>query len=607
MTCDLKARFARLLPLATLKAAARDVLFDAAELVSVHEGQLVYGQNQEDDYVYFLVDGAVEILSDGAPLRRLDAAEPLARRPLDSAKVKRQTVKALCASRYYRIPREVIERVAPRAFAAPQRFFEVGDVAGQVTGNWMMHMLRSTLFGVLEPERVQAVFQRMHREHVAAGDVLCREGEPGTDFFVVERGCCEVVRGAADAEPRQLADLGVGDMFGEQALITERPRGATVTMITDGSVMRLDAADFDSLIRPRLVRPISCEEAAGRIAAGTASWLDVRPAEQRILAPIEGAEALPLSHLRQKLHRLDRERLYVTAAEQRADAELAAFLMTSRGYRAQPLALDGDQAHPLFGAPEPAAGEGADMEQDSLTIPHLAHTKGGDAEAPGSGPVPRGDYTDTATGRSLAELIDEMNARRDALNSTLGALKVELTQPPVSLPEVITPAPNTAADAPFDPLGNGSEAPFVESDGEDELGALFQDFERRLRAHLERAQRAEADALTRAHQEEMNALKRRAEQKVRAKAAEIRDHYRQRYAEREQTLKTHYQKLMALAGKISRQKVQIDRAREEFEEKLAAANALHQEVVELRETLKQHLKTARAETGGGGGDGRAAS
>lgn len=607
MTSDLKARFARLLPLATLKAGARDVLFEAAELVTVHEGQLVYGQNQEDDYVYFLADGALEILSDGAPLRRLDAAEPLARRPLDSGHVKRHTVRALRASRYFRIPREVIERVAPRVFAAPQRFFEVGDLAGQVTGNWMMRMLRSTLFGVLEPERVQAVFQRMHREHVAAGDVLCREGEPGAGFFVVERGCCEVVRGAADPEPRQLADLGVGDMFGEEALITERPRAATVTMITDGSVMRLDAADFDTLIRPCLVRPISCEEAAGRIAAGAASWLDVRPAERRILAPIEGAEAVPLSHLRRTLHRLDRERLYVTAAENRADAELAAFLMTSRGYRAQPLAFDGDQAHPLFGATETAAGEGADMEEDSLTITDLANIQGMESEAGGGGPVPRGDYTDTATGRSLAELIDEMNARRDALNSTLGALKVELTQPPVPLPEVIQPARATAADERFDPLDIVSDAPFVESDDDDELGALFQDFERRVRAHLERAQLAQADALTMAHREEMNALKQRAEQKVRAKAVEIRDHYRQRYAEREKTLKAHYQKLMALAGKISRQKAQIDRAREEFEEKLAAANALHQEVVDLRETLKQHLKAARAETGGGGGDGRAAS
>lgn len=617
---ELKERLGRALPFTEFRAAARDVVLDALECETVLEGQVIYGQHHEDAYVYYLVEGAVQLLSDGAPVRRLRADEPLARRPLDSGRVKRHTVKALQGSRYVRLPRDIIERVAPEAFAAPHRFFEVSEVAAQAPGNWMMRTLRSGLFASLKSEAVQAVFQRMHREHVVAGDVICREGEPGHDFFVIERGCCEVVRSAGGPRPVQLADLGVGQVFGEEALITRHTRSATVTMLTDGSIMRLDERDFDELIRPQLIRPVVAVEAQVLVGAGDAVWLDVRPAERRLLAPLEGAESLPMADLRQKVTRLDRARLYIIAADTKAESELAAFVLASHGYSARPLKFSDDAGHPLFAQPPragevamaetPPAGpapdnEGDDMADDKLTITRLSRMYGDDeATRDIEEQPPRDTFTDTATGRSLSDLIDEMNARREALNSTLGSLKVELTSPP-SPPEVIH-AVGEADDTLFDPLDIGADTPFIDDEsGSDELSLIVEDFENRLRAYFSRVEGSQREALEAEHAAEVEALKRRAAEKVRAKAVEIQQHYRQRYAEREKTLKLHYKKLMGLASKISQQKVQIARAREEFEEKLEAANALHREVAEMRETLKKHLASIQKESGDE--DGRAAS
>jgi CRP-like cAMP-binding protein len=74
------------------------------------------------------------------------------------------------------------------------------------------------------------------------GYVLTREGRPGREFFVLVEGTARVTRNG-----RTIAELGAGDWFGEIALLTQRPRTATVTatspvrtlVVTDRSFRRV--------------------------------------------------------------------------------------------------------------------------------------------------------------------------------------------------------------------------------------------------------------------------------------------------------------------------------------------------------------------------------
>lgn len=75
------------------------------------------------------------------------------------------------------------------------------------------------------------------------GTVMTREGRPGREFFVLIEGSARVTR-----KDKKVADLTGGDWFGEIALITDRPRTATVTATSAVDVLVITDRRFRSVV-----------------------------------------------------------------------------------------------------------------------------------------------------------------------------------------------------------------------------------------------------------------------------------------------------------------------------------------------------------------------
>jgi CRP/FNR family transcriptional regulator, cyclic AMP receptor protein len=88
---------------------------------------------------------------------------------------------------------------------------------------------------------------------VPPGQVLCREGEVGQQFFVIIDGKVEVTR-----KGKRVAARGAGDFFGEIALLEDTPRMATVTAKTPLRLFVLTRRDFRHLVdeSPRVERKV---------------------------------------------------------------------------------------------------------------------------------------------------------------------------------------------------------------------------------------------------------------------------------------------------------------------------------------------------------------
>jgi CRP-like cAMP-binding protein len=78
---------------------------------------------------------------------------------------------------------------------------------------------------------------------VPAGKVLARQGQTGTECFVVVSGRAEVTRGGV-----RVGELGPGQFFGEMALLERQPRVASVTTTEPSTVLVMTAKAFDELV-----------------------------------------------------------------------------------------------------------------------------------------------------------------------------------------------------------------------------------------------------------------------------------------------------------------------------------------------------------------------
>jgi hypothetical protein len=143
-----------------------------------------------------------------------------------------------------------------------------------VSGAFALSSLRSGALAQLPAAHIEELLKRFERLRIKRGEAVIHEGEEGDYYYLVGSGRFQVERLVGGAKV-VLAELKSGDAFGEEALVSEAKRNATVTALSDGELLRVRRADFNELLREPLLRRLSFTDAAQKVRGG-ALWLDVR-------------------------------------------------------------------------------------------------------------------------------------------------------------------------------------------------------------------------------------------------------------------------------------------------------------------------------------------
>ena len=217
--------------------------------------------------------------------------------------------------------------------------YEVEELTGNeaVTGgdDWMTTLLQTKAFHRIPPANLQAIFMRMQRVGYRAGEVVIKQGDEGDYFYAITKGRCVVTRETPlNRDGIRLAELGPGDTFGEEALISESKRNATVTMLTDGALMRLGKQDFNTLLNEPMLQWVSYEDATGMVEGAGAKWLDVRLPSEFEAFRLPGAINVPLYFIRLKMKQLDPNTKYVVVCDTGRRSSAGAYILNERGYDA---------------------------------------------------------------------------------------------------------------------------------------------------------------------------------------------------------------------------------------------------------------------------------
>lgn len=80
-----------------------------------------------------------------------------------------------------------------------------------------------------------------------AGDIIFKEGEPGSTMYIVWSGRVAVLKGDLDA-PTVLGYRGVGEVIGEMALLENEPRSASVVALENVRLLNITRTSFERLL-----------------------------------------------------------------------------------------------------------------------------------------------------------------------------------------------------------------------------------------------------------------------------------------------------------------------------------------------------------------------
>ena len=321
-------------PLDGLKAENLHALARKTQIRTLEAGRALFKEGDAEKRTFFLVSGKVEYLADHRPVGIVAARTPEARTALAPILPRKFTAKALTDLEYIAIDSDLLDVLLTWDQTGQYEVSELNGEQPSGDGDWMTTLLQTKAFHRIPPANIQAIFMRMQRIQYQAGDLVIKQGTEGDYFYVVISGKCVVTRETPlNREGIKLAELGPGDSFGEEALIAEAKRNATVTMLTDGTLMRLGKQDFQTLLNEPLLQWVDYDQAREIVARG-GKWLDVRLPSEFQNFRIEDATNIPLYFIRLKLNTLDKNVQYVVCCDTGRRSSAAAYILCERGFDA---------------------------------------------------------------------------------------------------------------------------------------------------------------------------------------------------------------------------------------------------------------------------------
>jgi CRP-like cAMP-binding protein len=345
-------------PLSSLGADKLEELANKSTVEELPPGRVIFRQGEKDRRCVYLLAGQIELQTTGNPNLEIVKAKTLeSKYPIAQEIPRPSTCRTKTNAVLLYIDSDLLEFLMDDT---PSGTYEVTEihVSEDPESDWMMRFLQSPAFLRLPTEKIHTLLVRFEEVPVHKGQTIIKQGDTDQWYYIVKEGQCLVSRRPApSAEEIRLAILGPGDGFGEEALITNGRRNATVTMKDDGVLVRLSKKDFNELLVKPLLQHVNHHTMMEKARSG-AAIIDVRTNKEFSENGIKGAQNIPLSMFRVKTASLNPTREHIVYCNDGGQSAAGAFLLAQHGISC--FVLEGGltgQQKPFMAAPSESPAE----------------------------------------------------------------------------------------------------------------------------------------------------------------------------------------------------------------------------------------------------------
>ena len=331
-----------LIPANALKAENFEELAGKTFVETVASGKTIFKEGDHDKKAVYVIEGQVEILSGSSNNNDVtnpgayvvEAGSDKAKHALANRQPRKQSALAKTDCKIIKIDSDLLDILLTWDQLSGIEVVEItadDSAENDDEVDWMTRILQSKAFLQVPPANIQTMFMRMQEVPVTAGAEIIKQDDDGDYYYIIKKGKCKVTRNSKTGKPLTLATIGIGDAFGEEALLSDAKRNANVIMETKGSLMRLSKDDFNELLKEPMLSWLTGEEADAMVKNESAVWIDVRMESEHKDSGIPGSINIPLITLRIKSSTLDTKKKYIVYCDSGRRSSAAAFLLSERG------------------------------------------------------------------------------------------------------------------------------------------------------------------------------------------------------------------------------------------------------------------------------------
>ncbi|KAF6737454.1 cGMP-dependent protein kinase 2 [Oryzias melastigma] len=252
------------------------------------EGQLVIQEGEAGNYLYVLAEGLLEVIQNGKLLGEMRPGTAFGELAILYNCKRTATVKAVLQSHIWALERQTFQTIMMRTTQARHEEY--------------FSFLRSvSLLKQLPEEKLGRIVDCLEVDYFEKGEYIIREGEEGNTFFIIAKGEVTVTQSSEGfTEPQEIKTLGVGDYFGERALISEDVRSANIVCNeNDTQCLVVDRDNFNQMVGTYEELQTYLKEYVGELSRSD-ERRNFLPHSQQSSSP----EAQELSRLRERITRI---------------------------------------------------------------------------------------------------------------------------------------------------------------------------------------------------------------------------------------------------------------------------------------------------------------
>jgi CRP-like cAMP-binding protein len=303
-----------------------------ASFREIPEGETLFNLGDKDKKTIYLLEGSVELNSQDNKTKLITSKQVSSFYPLSNLKPRRFIAKATSPVVVVEFPSDELERLIHwDQVTAMESMGDIEVEEGIKEGSdlsWVFHLTSSPSIAQFPAANIASLFNAFKPIDVSAGQVIIRQGEVGDCYYVIAKGKCDVLVKNEDGQLEKVNSLGEGQTFGEEALISNLPRNATIRMTSDGVLMGLAKKDFSHLLKEKILKwVLACE-----IPNESYVYLDVRSESEFRHDGLQDSIHLPLQDLRLKCESLDKKKKYLAYCDNGSRSSSAAYLLADRGF-----------------------------------------------------------------------------------------------------------------------------------------------------------------------------------------------------------------------------------------------------------------------------------